>query len=258
MCVECRSTSPLVQLATKDMSTPEPCKPFRKQSVFSFLNHIKDDNCVYCQTVVSAMRYRSKFKRWALNALWFVVGAIASPLVLYVIATYWPVWPASHVSVVTQGLRISRGTAAGCLAYIVNISTDEGFDDAYLKIRFPMNVSSLRVGTLSSDALSTEQSMRSMFGEIAKDEHGICYVRQTSKADESEVQAKIIKKAVVIQMGKTQRGGLSMVFAVGQDEQVSANAEPPLAHEGHFNKSLLAYSAGRVVSFQDNPVVDTN
>ena len=234
------------------MSIPDLCKQFRKQKVVSFLAHLKKDNCSDCQNAVRTIRLESKVKLITKKALWFLVGVLVSPLVLYFVATFWPFWPSSHVYVFTSGLRPQVGNAAGCLVYMVSISTDRGFDDAYLKIRFPMKISDLRAGTTPSDALSAEKFMSMSIGEIGRGANGNCKIFQTAGEDESEVTSKIIQRAVVIQLAKAQANTIANALVVGNDERDPDKSEPPVVHEGYFTTSLLAYPARRSMSFSDN------
>ncbi len=188
------------------------------------------------------------------NGCWFLAAVVITPVVLYLVATFWPFWPASHVGITTSGERVLKGNATGCLVYHIMIGADRGLDDAYLKVRFPMKVLEIRAGIAASDALSRENGVRMSLGEIGKDINGNCHIVQTAGIDESEITAKIIQRAVVIQIPKMEADTFAMALVVGQDERAPEQSEAPLEHEGHFSASLLGYQARREIPFQDLPV----
>jgi hypothetical protein len=235
------------------MSIPDPCKQFRKHQIINFLDHLKKDNCSDCQNAVTTIRLESKAGIIARKAFWFLIGGLITPLVLYLIATFWPFWPASHVDVETMKLPLSKGTAAGCVVYTVSISTDRGFDDAYLKMRFPMNISDMKAGIVASDALSTENVMSGSAGEVGRGPNGECKILQTVGQDESGMTVNMIQKAIVIQLAKVQAHMVADALVVGNDDRSPDKSERPVVHEGYFTTSLLGYPAKRSISFCDNP-----
>jgi hypothetical protein len=176
----------------------------------------------------------SRTRSAAKNAMWLLSGAILSQFVLYLVSTFWPIWSASHVDVIT---------------------TDRVFDDAYVKMRFPFKVSDVKAGTMPNDVLSTEKSISVGLTEVERSASGDCKVVQTIGTDESEVAAKVIGGSVVIQMAKFQPNARAMMVVVGRDEQPLDKTEPSVVHEGHFSSSILGYLAKREVSFIDNAVV---
>lgn len=244
--------------ASRDaMSVHAPCKAFQKQAVFSFLSLLRKDNCRDCQNALRTIQLESKARFVVKKGFWVLFGAVVSPFVLSLIATFWPYWPASHVDVSTSGIRPLRGNATGCLVYRVIIGTDRGFDDAHLKIRFPMRVSDTIAGSLSSENLSTENGLAMAVEDIGKDPSGECKIFKTT-VDESEVTAKIIQRAVVIHLGKTQAKAIATAVVVGSDERELGKSISPVVHEGYFDSPLLAYPAKRYISFHDSPIQDAN
>jgi hypothetical protein len=238
------------------MSSPDLCKEFQKHTVFSFVNHLKNNSCTHCQREIRNIRLNSRAKLAAKSFLWFLIGAVGSPFVLYLVATFWPLWPASHVAVFTSGLRPLAGNAVGCLVYLVSISTDRGFDEAYLKMRFPMKVSDVKVGTASTDALSSENSVTMATAEVGKDANGECKIVQTAGTDASEVATKFIGSSVVIRTAKAQPQTRLYGSVVGSDERAPEKPELPVVHEGQFSTSLLGYLAKRAIQFQDGSVTN--
>jgi len=214
------------------VSSPDLCKKFQTTKAISFVNHLKNENCPHCQGTIRNIRVVSRTRSAAKNAMWLLSGAILSQFVLYLVSTFWPIWPASHVDVMTSGGRSTSGNTVGCFSYMSIITTDRGFDDAYVKMRFPFKVSDVKAGTMPNDALSTEKSISVGLTEVERSASGDCKVVQTIGTDESEVAAKVIGGSVVIQMAKFQPNTRAMMVVVGRDEQPLDKTEPSVVHEG--------------------------
>jgi hypothetical protein len=236
------------------MSSPDLCKKFLKVKIINFVNHVKDENCPQCQRTIRNIRVVSRARLAATNGFWFLIGAIAAPFVLYLVSTFWPFWPASHVGVITSALRIASGNAVGCVAYMVDIGTDRGFDHAYVKIRFPFKVSDVKAGTRPTAALSTENSMTSVLAKSGRARMTLVGLR-TPQGPTNPKNREGHRKRGRHSILKFQPNTQAAALLVGADEYPLDKTEPPVVHEGHFGSSILGYLAKREITFQDNAVV---
>ena len=239
-------------LAIVRLMSAQPCSRFQKSSVFSFLSHVRQKDCAECQTAIGSIRAQSRVKRWVKGLLLFLVGAVASPAVLYGIATYWPFWPASHAYVDTFPLQGVGRNARGCLAYHITMLSDRGIDDAYLKFRFPMRVSDVKAGRARSDALPSENVNAEGMEEFAKDETGACRVRTLNGVIENDVTTNISEHSVEIRLGRIPTRMATVIAVVGSDEKSPGEPESPPQHSGFFGWTMLGYSAHRPVAFADH------
>ena len=185
--------------------------------------------------------------------IWVCIGAMLSPapLLLHGVSMVWPYWPFSQVDVVTQGPILSANS--DCVGYQVSMMTVRGFDDAYLKIRFPMAVSDMKAGVAKADAMPSEVSSPRGTITFGKDSDGVCKIVRFTGQNESGVEATVQTQAIVIRVAKAEPRTSVVALVVGTDNSPGIG-EQKLVHVGHFFSplSFWNYSEKKDMRFVDS------
>jgi hypothetical protein len=190
-----------------------------------------------------------------------VAGLLIPIVLLFEGSTLMGLLPGPNALVTIQGLRMTSGNEAGCLGYMVSISTANPSNDViealYLTVQFPKNIASYKFGAANASVLArAPQRVWLTLFELGKDATGECSVVQAAVAPSPDLTATIAGPGMV-QMRGTRilpRTVVQGYFALSVKD---ASFQPPtMFTEGSYEYTRFGFTVSKPLTIQDTGIHD--
>ncbi len=194
----------------------------------------------------------ARLKRLLWTPLTFLAG-VTFTLVL----NQWvvPLLPGPHAEVLVRGIRVIRGSFAGCTGYTFILSTDEAVNSAYIKIVFPQNIKGLKVGYPSEGVFSKSEWMQTQVWDMGRNSGGECDVIQAAVNINEGVSSIAVSNVLTVRTSKLAPNASVMgAAAVSTYDSVLKFNQPMF--EGDYDYSKWGLTVRRKLRFQYQGVAD--
>jgi hypothetical protein len=190
-----------------------------------------------------------------------VAGLLIPILLLFEGSTLMGLLPGPRALVTIRGLRQTSGNAAGCVGYMVSISTANPSNDViealYLTVQFPKNIASYKFGAANAAVLARapQRVWLSAF-ELGKDANGECSVMQAAVAPSPDLTATIAG-AGMVQMRGTRILPRTVVMGYFALSVKDASFQPPTTFtEGSYEYTRFGFTVSKPLTIQDMDIQD--
>jgi hypothetical protein len=181
-------------------------------------------------------------------AFWFCAGVIATPLFNQWVA---PLLPGPRANLLVQGDAIKSGNPAGCTIYMVTLDTDESLDSAYLKLAFPQNVRSLKVGFPSEGITGDEKSMQMQMQmwEVGRGPSGECEIIQAAVNIDTGLTSAASANVLTIRTSKMAANSRVLGLIAVRTDDWAMQSHEPLMEDGEFEYTKWGLTVRRKLAY---------
>jgi hypothetical protein len=197
----------------------------------------------------------------AVNFALTVAGLLITIVLLFEGSTLMGLLPGPTAFVRIDGMRVTTGNAAGCLAYMVSISTATPSNDViealYLTVQFPKNIASYKFGAANASVLARnpERVWLSAF-DVGRDASGECSVAQAAVAPSPDLTATIAGPGMV-QMRGTRILPRTVVMGCFALSGKDASFQPPtMFTEGSYEYKRFGFTVSKPLTIQNTGIHD--